>query len=276
MDAVKVGKSIAFLRKRYHMTQRNVADILGISDKAVSKWERGIGTPDISLLGKLAMIFDTDIESILEGNLANLDLHWCGLLELRYHEGIQVQTLVYDKPAVYLQMAYIMLAGIHQIYVVGDAGQVDFVRKRFGNGESLGLRMYYWIKKPEEKQSNLFTQIRQEQTALDGLMVIDGLDFIYGKDVTKTFRRIIYNEQKDVRFNRGLHLLFHRFRGREAESLQNFERGVQAFPIQDYQSLLDAGNIVSIIQRYQEKCFMDLHEIAWHRGFISSSEVGFP
>lgn len=271
MDAVKVGKSLAFLRKRYNMTQRCVADYLGVSDKAVSKWERGLGMPDISFLSKLSAIFDTDIESILEGNLANMDLHWCGLLELYYREGIHAQTLVYDKPAVYLQIAYIMLAGIQQIYIVGESCEIDFVRERFGNGESLGLQLYYLVKQPERTQADLFVQIQQKQTVLDGLMVIDGLDFIYGKDVTKTFRRIIYNEQRDVRFDKGLHLLFHRLLGQESESVQHFERGVQAFPIQDYQSLLDAGSIVSIIQRYQEKSFMDLHEIAWHRGFISSS-----
>ena len=80
MDALKIGRSIAFLRKRYHMTQRQLASYLHISDKAVSKWERGLAIPDVSLWGKLSIILDTDIESILEGNISSFDVRWNGVL----------------------------------------------------------------------------------------------------------------------------------------------------------------------------------------------------
>ena len=42
MDVEKVGKAIAYLRKRAGYTQKELADRIGISDKAVSKWERGV------------------------------------------------------------------------------------------------------------------------------------------------------------------------------------------------------------------------------------------
>ena len=102
MEALKVGRSIAFLRKRYRMTQCTLADCLDISDKAVSKWERGLAVPDVSLLGKLSVILDTDIESILEGNIASFDVCWNGMLTMEYPEGMEASTLIYDKPAVYL------------------------------------------------------------------------------------------------------------------------------------------------------------------------------
>ena len=41
MDNIKTGKLILSLRKSHHLTQKQLADKLGISDKAVSKWERG-------------------------------------------------------------------------------------------------------------------------------------------------------------------------------------------------------------------------------------------
>ncbi|MGE9842377.1 helix-turn-helix domain-containing protein [Selenomonas bovis] len=66
MDAEKIGKGIGYLRRRYGFTQRYLAELLCISDKAVSKWERGLSVPDVSLLSWLAIIFDTDIESLLE------------------------------------------------------------------------------------------------------------------------------------------------------------------------------------------------------------------
>ena len=89
MDALKIGRSIAFLRKRYCMTQRELAGHLHISDKAISKWERGLSVPDVSLLGKLSVILDTDIESILEGNISSFEVRWNGMLEMEYPQGIE-------------------------------------------------------------------------------------------------------------------------------------------------------------------------------------------
>ena len=49
MDQIRIGKFIAEERKRKKYTQRDLADLLGISDKTVSKWERGNGVPEGSL-----------------------------------------------------------------------------------------------------------------------------------------------------------------------------------------------------------------------------------
>ena len=48
MDQVKIGKFIAQMRKEQNLTQRGLADKLSISDKTVSKWERGRGLPEVS------------------------------------------------------------------------------------------------------------------------------------------------------------------------------------------------------------------------------------
>ena len=50
MDQIKVGKFISTNRKLKHMTQRELADILSISDKTISKWETGNGLPEVSLM----------------------------------------------------------------------------------------------------------------------------------------------------------------------------------------------------------------------------------
>lgn len=65
MDLSSSGKTIAKLRKSAGFTQASLAERLGISDKAVSKWERGMSFPDTSLLNRLCILLDTDIESIL-------------------------------------------------------------------------------------------------------------------------------------------------------------------------------------------------------------------
>ena len=66
MDIIKVGKNISELRKKKGLTQQELGDKLFVTDKAVSKWERGLSLPDISILEKLADILDTDIYNILQ------------------------------------------------------------------------------------------------------------------------------------------------------------------------------------------------------------------
>lgn len=69
MDCGKVGSLIYVLRKEKNMTQKEVADAMNISDKTVSKWERGLGCPDVSLLNELSKVLEVDIEKILTGEL---------------------------------------------------------------------------------------------------------------------------------------------------------------------------------------------------------------
>lgn len=66
MDNNKIGKYIASLRKEKNLTQQQLGDKLFVTDKAVSKWERGLSLPDITILEKLANELDTDIYSILQ------------------------------------------------------------------------------------------------------------------------------------------------------------------------------------------------------------------
>lgn len=69
MDCRRVGELIRNLRIQKGMTQRRVAEMLGVSDKAISKWERGLGCPDVSLLNDLSHILGVNVESILAGDL---------------------------------------------------------------------------------------------------------------------------------------------------------------------------------------------------------------
>lgn len=67
MDQIKVGKFIAECRKAKNMTQQELADILGITDKAVSKWECGRSMPDISLLERLTEELGVSVNELLSG-----------------------------------------------------------------------------------------------------------------------------------------------------------------------------------------------------------------
>ena len=56
MDLIKIGKYIAGKRKSLGMTQKQLAEKIGMSDKSVSKWERGICLPNVSVYLKLCEI----------------------------------------------------------------------------------------------------------------------------------------------------------------------------------------------------------------------------
>ncbi len=69
MDCKRVGNLICAIRKEKKMTQKQLAELMNISDKTISKWERGLGCPDVSLLGELSAILNVNIEKILSGDL---------------------------------------------------------------------------------------------------------------------------------------------------------------------------------------------------------------
>ena len=65
MDREMLGRFIAQRRKERNMTQRELAEKLHVTDKAVSKWERGVGCPDISLLEPLAETLELSVDQLL-------------------------------------------------------------------------------------------------------------------------------------------------------------------------------------------------------------------
>lgn len=68
MDAVKTGCLIAERRKQLNMTQKELAQKLHVSAQAVSKWERGLSFPDVSLLEPLAQQLDLTVSEVLSGS----------------------------------------------------------------------------------------------------------------------------------------------------------------------------------------------------------------
>lgn len=71
MDCTKTGKLIAALRKEKGMTQKNLADALGVLNKTVSKWECGSGCPDLSYWPELSAILCVDMVQMMEGEITS-------------------------------------------------------------------------------------------------------------------------------------------------------------------------------------------------------------
>ena len=67
MDAKKTGKFIYENRKKCGMSQKELADKLSITDKAISKWDRGISFPDISMLIPISEVLEISLYDLLTG-----------------------------------------------------------------------------------------------------------------------------------------------------------------------------------------------------------------
>ena len=66
MSKKTLGMMIASLRKEKRMTQIELAEKMGVTDKAVSKWERDLACPDVSTLPKLAEVFDISVDELMQ------------------------------------------------------------------------------------------------------------------------------------------------------------------------------------------------------------------
>lgn len=62
-----IGKNIAALRKKCGLTQAQLGERLGVSNQAISKWEKGMNLPDVMLLPQIAKVFGTTIDRLFEG-----------------------------------------------------------------------------------------------------------------------------------------------------------------------------------------------------------------
>lgn len=69
MNAEKTGNLIRSLRIKKGLTQKELAHMICVTDKAVCKWEKGRGCPNITLISQLSKVLEVDIQSILQGYL---------------------------------------------------------------------------------------------------------------------------------------------------------------------------------------------------------------
>lgn len=94
MDCKKIGELIYKLRKEKNLTQKQIADEMNISDKTISKWERGQGCPDISLLPELAQILEVSIDLILSGEINISNFVGGNMDKIKFYVCLQCNNLM--------------------------------------------------------------------------------------------------------------------------------------------------------------------------------------
>jgi len=101
MDCRKTGTLIYTLRREAGLTQQALAELIHVSDKAISKWERGLGCPDLSILPQLARVFDISVDCLLAGDLGVQDEKGVNMKRLKFYVcpacgGISTATGIVD------------------------------------------------------------------------------------------------------------------------------------------------------------------------------------
>ena len=85
MEQERFGLLLRQLRRERGVTQKTLAEQLGVTDKAVSKWERGVGCPDVTYLPQLSQIFGVDLVRLLQGDLAPNEMVGGNMKKIRYY-----------------------------------------------------------------------------------------------------------------------------------------------------------------------------------------------
>ena len=186
MDDNKIGMAISYLRKRVGYTQKDLADRIGISDKAVSKWERGVGLPDVSYLRKLSILLDTDTDSLLAGDVVHHDSSWSGIIVLDSSPyNIGAGTLIYDKPLIHFLLSYFLLVGIRNITIVSTKEDEKFINENLGDGSEYGIRL-----------SIVTSGLKDVYAMTDNIMLVYGRCLLYGVDQTRFFQKAMMNRDR--------------------------------------------------------------------------------
>lgn len=305
MDQVKIGKAIKTLRLKLGYTQRDLADHLNVTDKAVSKWERGLGVPDISIVTALTDLLNIDADNLLDGNITFLEREWKGVIFADcFHAEFSADSLLYDKPIVYLYISLFLLVGIREITICSGDQTRNAFQNILDDGSGLGIHLVYQNETDPIWESNL--------------MVLEDSIFLYGTNLTKCFQKamsrdcgitelVIPNLSGNFRSNgtsKDKNLISHVATQEpsyeklplwfirsdiagEAEhwaSLRNLRKtkenhvlylgkGMVTRELRTYADLLETAGFVRFLQNNTGYYVYQPEEIAWRRGLISGEQM---
>ncbi len=141
MDQNKSGKFIAKLRKEKNMTQEQLAEKMGVSINAVSKWERGLSFPDVSLYKKICKELDINIEELINGEKDNSEEAKEKAIISTINETNKIKKRTKNKIIVLLISFVVIIIGIYfynnkfKINLVNDSYElygiaIDYLREK--------------------------------------------------------------------------------------------------------------------------------------------------
>ena len=120
MDQIKTGRLIRSLRTGRGMTQAELAQLIGVSDKAVPKWERGCGAPDLSLFPPLSQALGVDVEALFRGEMAENEMSRGNMKKLKFYVCPVCGDLLFSTEAVDVSCCGRKLSAIEPKHAAAD------------------------------------------------------------------------------------------------------------------------------------------------------------
>ena len=130
LDLIKTGSFISEMRKDKGLTQKQLADQVGVSDKAVSRWETGKGLPDTSIMPELCKALDINVNELLSGERLNAEAYSGKAEEIMVSLVKDVQENKKDRKAVVLGLILgfvLLMLGLFGIVTVSGSRVVYFL-----------------------------------------------------------------------------------------------------------------------------------------------------
>ena len=166
----ETGKIIKEKRITAGFTQKALADALHITDKAISKWERGLCLPDVSLLTKISLLLDVDLDVLMAKSIEQEE--WVGVIDI---QDCDFSQTIYDKPLANYLLIHYLLLGVTKIHVLTDEVNRKYLKQQAFT-ES-GFRFSF--DKPEESH----------------MMILNHPWFLFGSDLTQQFQGAMLSER---------------------------------------------------------------------------------
>ncbi|MBQ3891155.1 MAG: helix-turn-helix transcriptional regulator [Lachnospiraceae bacterium] len=155
MDKEKFGAFIAERRKALDMTQKELADRLMISDKAVSKWERGLSFPDITLIEPLAHILSVSLTELMEGSSKTMEEKYTkeevdDIIKKTVDAGKEEREMeksmrLSERIIVAVVTTLVVALEIYVLYLVGINWEIASTHLFTVVGLTLAFGIYFWV-----------------------------------------------------------------------------------------------------------------------------------
>lgn len=253
------GKLIQELRVQAGFTQKNLADALHITDKAVSKWERGLSLPDVTLLPKLSLLLDTDVERLISMSIEQEE--WVGLIDIH---NCDFSRKVYDKPLVYYLLSHYLLLGIRHIHVITEKQNQQYLELPVF--KAFGFRFSFTL--PEKHP----------------VMILNHPWFLFGSDLTQQFqgtmlsgrdtKLVPQNQEPVFYFTKEPERYFNDpYQMYEMSAAKTLGRGMICLDMAEDDKVLDVASFVRAYQQNSGLLIGSLEEIAYRKGYIGKQKL---
>lgn len=146
MEQDKIGKFIAECRKKQNLTQAQLGEKLGVTDKAVSKWENGLRLPDVTILNDLSNILNVTTTELLNGKSFMQDIQSITASETQYYQIINKELLLFLNDHYNNCSIYLVQSENSDYFIEGliiDSKENDFINISFIKNKNREIDLVY-------------------------------------------------------------------------------------------------------------------------------------